>query len=238
MVDISTLKTDRSGTFVFPAASRTQYEFFIPAAGDSSPFKSIARLEAVEGQDVNMGVITLQLSPGHEPVVDLAGPIQITGPASVENPKAVSAQDARASSIAAIFAVAGSGVRVIHGDGKEVRPPQEKAPDCKSMQISEDKLAVGWLLDFEFCCTSYPISLELVIYRIGKPLRRFTGDGRTIFDWHFVAGGKQVAFYQDFLHGTPSQHYELRDVESGRLVGKWDGEITSKAPVWVRGLRS
>ena len=103
--------------------------------------------------------------------------------------------------------------------------------------ISDDDRAVGWLADSDFCCTSYPISLALVIYRPGKSLRQFTGDGRAIFDWHFLAGGRQVAFYQDFPHGTPAPPYELHDVETGNLLGKWDGALTNP-PKWTRGPRS
>jgi hypothetical protein len=29
----------------------------------------------------------------------------------------------------------------------------------------------------------------------------------------------------------------LRDVDTGRLVAKWDGEITAKAPGWVQRLK-
>jgi hypothetical protein len=34
------------------------------------------------------------------------------------------------------------------------------------------------------------------------------------------------------------EHYELRDVETGRLLDKWDGDLTAKAPKWMRGMRS
>ena len=42
-----------------------------------------------------------------------------------------------------------------------------------------------------------------------------------------------VAFYQDFLHGTQAQHYELCDVETGRLLETWNGEVSTKAPSWT-----
>jgi len=28
-----------------------------------------------------------------------------------------------------------------------------------------------------------------------------------------------------------------RDVETGRLLDKWDGELTAKAPKWTKGMR-
>jgi hypothetical protein len=45
-----------------------------------------------------------------------------------------------------------------------------------------------------------------------------------------------VAFYQDFLHGRPGPHYELHDVDSVRLIEKWDGNLTQEAPSWAKGL--
>ena len=43
-------------------------------------------------------------------------------------------------------------------------------------------IAVGWLVDSGFCCTSYPIQLMLVVYTPEKPLRHFTGDGGQFSD--------------------------------------------------------
>ena len=140
---------------------------------------------------------------------------------------------------AAMFIGAGGTANIIDSTGKVLQPPKEKDQvDIASPQISEDRREAGWLGEFPFCCTSYPISLTLVVYRQGKPIRRFKGDARSIFDWKFMEGGKQVAFYQDFLHGTQAQHYELRDVETGRLIDKWDGNLTAKAPKWTKGMRS
>jgi hypothetical protein len=106
-----------------------------------------------------------------------------------------------------------------------------------SLKISADKTSVGWLVDSDFCCTSYPLQFMLVVYRPSQPLRHFKGDGRAIFDWKFVGSGSQVAFYQDYPHGNPIQHYELRDVESERLAGKWDGALGPRAPAWTKGLQ-
>ena len=69
-------------------------------------------------------------------------------------------------------------------------------------------------------------------------LRSFRGDGRSIFDWRFVLGSKQVAYYQDFPHGVPDQHYELRDIDTGRLIREWNGDLTTKTPDWTRRLTS
>ena len=103
-------------------------------------------------------------------------------------------------------------------------------------EISPDGRAVGWLTLYPNCCTSYPIPLKLAIYAGGK-LHSFTGSGLPIWRWCFQAGGKQVAFEQETVHGGIGVHYELRDITSGQLVAKYDpdpdSEATTKPPRWV-----
>jgi hypothetical protein len=167
-----------------------------------------------------------------KPTLDVIGPVRINAPSAKSD-----GPGAGGSPIPAIY-VSGGVIHVIEADGKDVPVPKKKEQvGVSSIVFSDDHRAAGWLVASDFCCTSYPISPTLVVYRSGKPLRRIEGD-RTIFDWKFLAGGRQVAFYTGFLHGTPAQHYELRDVETGRVLGKWDGELTPKAPGWTRGMRS
>jgi hypothetical protein len=42
---------------------------------------------------------------------------------------------------------------------------------CERPIVAEDKQTVGWLIDYENCCTSYPIPLTLVIFRSGEIIR-------------------------------------------------------------------
>lgn len=136
---------------------------------------------------------------------------------------------------------------IFMADGTEVTPPLEKKQVGASQpQVSFDNRSGGWLVDFDNCCTSYPLSLPLVIYRPGKPLLTFSGDKRAIFDWHFFEGKKRFAMCQEFPHGNLMPHYELHDVDSGRLLGEWDVNDSDdgkniqtpnapapKAPAWV-----
>jgi hypothetical protein len=198
------------------------------------------------GQAVDLGDIVLQIAPQNGPLGALVDPVRMLRLQTTAAPQRAPQQTRRSPSsqdkgfpVAAIFSTPGGTAHIVGDDGRVSDLAREKDQvGSSSALISEDRRTVGWLVDSNFCCTSYPISLTLVVFRWGKPLRRFQGDGRAIFDWKFVAGGSQVAFYQDFLHGTPGQHYELRDVESGRLIGQWDGDLTDKAPAWARGLRS
>lgn len=231
--DTSTVKTDQSGRFSFSAASRTEYALYLTTPG--VPYTDLTfRTVGVEG--LELGNIAVQISSPQKATIEVLGPVKITESSSTDL-NALPVQS-KAAAIAVIYCTEGGSVHVIHSDGREIQPLKEKEQvGCKSPIISEDQRAVGWLVASDFCCTSYPISVKLVVYRLGKPLSRFSGDGRAIFRWYFVAGGKQVAFYQDFLHGTQAQHYELRDVETGRLIDKWDGVLTPKAPKWTRGMR-
>ena len=232
------LQTDRNGFFVFPALSQTEYgvedvteqRFAFPS--DLNSPRHIGSFEISGGHEIDFGRIAIQQSASKdEPTGDFVGSVTITStrePSAISNPKS--------TFVAAIF-VDSRGVSIIHADGDVIREPKEKDQiGCSSLRISEDRSTVGWLVDSPFCCASYPLSYMLVVYRPGKTLRRFTGDGRAIFGWGFLGDGKSVAFTQSFPHGDLREHNELRDVDTGRLIGSWDPDLTTKAPPWTRAL--
>lgn len=108
--------------------------------------------------------------------------------------------------------------------------------------ISPDGRAVGAQAMFGNCCTSYDIPLQLVIRAAGT-IHRFEG-GLAIFDWHFVDGGKRVAYSQQTVHLWCSVHWELRDIATERLLASSDipepcGQIPEppkvNIPMWVSG---
>jgi hypothetical protein len=241
------VKTDRNGVFTFDGTGHVRYEINLIASETPPVFRGIGTIAVAGGHAVEMGNIVLQFSSKHEPMIHVLGPVQMTGLPSKMNSMAVPSTANPDTGIVAVYTLCSSSsaefcahpaLHIVLTNGTEIQPTSEKEQvGSSSAMISLDNGAVGWLVDSDFCCTSYPIQLTLVVYRPGKTLQRFTGDGRAIFQWQFIGGGKQVAFYQDFLHGTPGQHYELRDVDTGRLVASWDGEITAKAPGWVQGLR-
>jgi hypothetical protein len=110
--------------------------------------------------------------------------------------------------------------------------------------ISPARTAVGAQAEFPNCCTSYDIPLQLVIYANGR-VHRFTGIGLAIFQWHFAPGGTRVAFGEQTVHSACSTHYELRDIESERLIDSADipescGQDPApdvvKVPKWVAEL--
>jgi hypothetical protein len=136
----------------------------------------------------------------------------------------------------------GGQVHILTKDRREILPKKEpEQVGFEIARISPDGRAVGWLALYPNCCTSYPIPLKLVIYASGK-LRTFTGSGLPVWRWCFQAGGKQVAFEQETVHGGIGVHYELRDVSTGRLVAWYDPEPNSGSighpPKWVAELDS
>jgi hypothetical protein len=83
--------------------------------------------------------------------------------------------------------------------------------------LSSSKAAVGVQAMFPNCCTSYDIPLQLVVYA-ARQVHRFTGNGLPIFQWAFVGDGTRIAFGQEPVHFGCETHYELRDIESERLI--------------------
>lgn len=103
--------------------------------------------------------------------------------------------------------------------------------------VSSSKTAVGALAMSPNCCTSYEIPLQLVVYAAGR-VHRFTGVNLPIFHWAFADGGTRVAYGQEPVHFGCATHYELRDIESERLIEAVDipqpcGQIPDPKPVTI-----
>ena len=146
------------------------------------------------------------------------------------------AAPAKAALVEKVYVDSHGIVHVVENGGTDRAQPKEKDQvSCSQPKASEDKKTAGWLVDFPNCCTYYPISLQLLLYQPGKPVHHL-GDGMLIADWHFLDGGKRVAFSTNTVHGDMAPHYELHDVDSGRLLSHWNGHLNAKSPNWTRGL--
>lgn len=120
---------------------------------------------------------------------------------------------------------------------REIVPKKEPEQTAfYDAQIAPDGRAVGWLALYSNWSTPYPVALKLVV-QAGESKRAFAGNGLPISRWCFWAGGKQVAFEQETVHGGMGVHYELRDVETGELADKYDPDANpdsvTKPPKWV-----
>ena len=127
-------------------------------------------------------------------------------------------------------------VLIVTADGRKV------VADRRGDQVGVDKIAVapdgrsvGWLPLYPNCCTSYPIPHELVIFASGRE-RELRGNGLPVWQWAFLAGGAQVAFRQETVHGGMGIRYELREVATGALLGEYEPGTSGDAPAWVRDL--
>jgi hypothetical protein len=234
------VKTDSDGVFRFDLPSHRPYTIALAPSINATAVLSLGIVYALGGNDIDLGSIVLDTPSRRHQKIHFVGPMRLL---HVSHP-AISQPPGSARFVAFFLACSDaldscyhSTLQLLQSDGEVIQPPAvQHQIGAAQARISEDGGLVGWLADVPFCCTSYPISLQLVIFRPGEPPKTFTGDGRAIFNWKFVAGARQVAFYQDFLHGTSHQHCELRDIPSGRLIDQWDGDITSKAPAWAKSL--
>ena len=129
-------------------------------------------------------------------------------------------------------------VRIRTSDHRTVvLAPDSDQVGVDQVAISPDRRAVGWLALYPNCCTSYPIPLVLEVYARGA-VHAFRGIDLPVWRWAFEAGGTQVSLYQETVHGGFGAHYELRDVQSGGLLARYEPSDSTPAPPWVVRLRA
>jgi len=134
------------------------------------------------------------------------------------------------------FIGSGRRVHLVLAGGREIVPAADaEQVDVESLLVSQDGTAAGWLAVYPNPGTSYPIPLKLMVWS-HRRLRAYTGRDLPVWRWRFVGQGRQVAFYQETVHGGMGTRYELRDVASGRLRGEWEPG-RGAPPTWVDGLR-
>ena len=106
--------------------------------------------------------------------------------------------------------------------------------------IAPHGLRVGWLALYPNFGTSYPLPLNVVIYRNGKIEARFYGDGQPIFRWRFSETGDSVFFCQRPAHGEFPGHY-VRQKIGKKLpeeeMDRNDDDTTSGWPAWAASVR-
>ena len=138
-------------------------------------------------------------------------------------------------------------LRIVTSDGRAIILPKDgDQSSFRNPTVSPDRTAVGAQADFPDCCTSYDIPLQLVVYARGR-VHRFKGIGLPIFQWHFADGGTRVAYGQEPVHFGCETHYELRDIQSERLIesadvpqpcGQRPDPPQTTIPNWVKELNA
>jgi hypothetical protein len=132
-------------------------------------------------------------------------------------------------------------------DTRTITVPKEGQQSSFEQPIlSPDRTAVGAQANYPNCCSSYDIPLQLLVYAYGKA-HRFTGIGLAIFRWHFADADTRIAFGEEEVHSACRIHYELRDIQSERLIEAADvpepcGQIPNppavQVPKWVSELNA
>jgi hypothetical protein len=138
-------------------------------------------------------------------------------------------------------------LRITTSDGRTITLMKEREQSAfRNPTVSPDRTAVAAQADYPNCCTSYDIPLQLVVYVRGV-MHRFEGIGLPIFQWHFADGGTRVAYGQQPVHFACETHYELRDIQSERLVdsadipqpcGQRPDPPQTTIPNWVKELKA
>jgi hypothetical protein len=137
--------------------------------------------------------------------------------------------------IAKVFVDNAGAVHLVDRSGHDRAAPKLKdqisAADAK---VAPDGRTAGWLVEYENCCTSYPVPLTLVLFRNGRVRHRIR-PGLMIYDWGFEAGGSQAALCEGTVHGQSEPHCLLYDSVTGKLLNAWQGQGT--VPGWAAPLR-
>ena len=95
------------------------------------------------------------------------------------------------------------------------------------MQVAPDGKTVGWLADqiltpLEGAANySYPVALELDVWRDGQVIRKFSPDAYVIRNWVFLKDGNEVAFHAAPPHGQEFFDCTLFDVGTGKRLAQW-----------------
>jgi len=137
--------------------------------------------------------------------------------------------------LARVYLDAQETVHVVEASGREVLAPKVKDQvSAGDPKLAEDAQTAGWLVNFENCCTSYPIPLTLVIFRDGR-IRREIRPGLMIYDWDFRESGGNVALCQGTTHGNVVPNCVLYRALTGKKLSEWGGK--GHPPDWVGKLR-
>jgi hypothetical protein len=143
-----------------------------------------------------------------------------------------------------------SPLRVSYSDGAIVEIPRERGRvkdgdktlsqvEFSEVQVADDRVHIGWVADYMICAQSYPCHLELVVFRAGHSPRYVHADHGVVWEWAFLASGKQVVVHSGFPHGDNFGQYTLYDSDSGRQRGSFlPDERERSAPKWVQVLQS
>lgn len=137
-------------------------------------------------------------------------------------------------------------VHIVTANGSDRLIPAERDQENVSRILTApDGRAVGWLVYSSACCVSYPVPLELVVWRNDHILRRLR-PGMAIWSWAFMKNGRELAFRMSPLHGGWSGESVLLDIATGKTLDGWshpvdennnDTDDNSNEPEWSKQIK-
>jgi hypothetical protein len=141
------------------------------------------------------------------------------------------------SSTLRVFSDNQQNIHIVSPTGQESIVKRESGQvGIDAIKIAADKLTAGWLVLYRNPDAGSPVAAKIVVWRNGKIIRSFPTE-QTFWSWSFEHGGEQVAYHTGPAHGDTTSHCELHDVQAGRLLATWDGDLQSAArPAWTKNL--
>lgn len=135
----------------------------------------------------------------------------------------VNVSAARKDTVTRAFADGKGRVHIVTADGRDLTIRPEKGQEgVNNIQIAPSGKTVGWLVESSSsCCVSYPIPLELVVWRSGRIILRHH-PSMAIWAWGFANNGTALAYRCSPLHGGWSGERVLVDIASGKTLATWD----------------
>jgi hypothetical protein len=109
-------------------------------------------------------------------------------------------------------------------------PPEQLQVGCTDMSVADDHRTFGWSMQVENCCTSYPISVAVIVMRDGKAT--VLRSDQMVWQWRFIDHGNRIAVLSGPVHGNATKA-DLYDVHTGKNLATWLG--FGNAPEWAGG---
>ncbi len=135
-------------------------------------------------------------------------------------------------------------VHIATADGREqtIKPRKwQSGAGFDDLKIASDGKTVGWLADQMLSPMqgatnySYPVALELDIWRDGHVIQRFSPPALIIQNWTFLENGNQVAFHIAPPHGQEFYDCTLLDVNTGKRLAHWALDRRNYVvPAWAK----
>jgi hypothetical protein len=117
-------------------------------------------------------------------------------------------------------------VAFANGVDKIIKPQPEQV-GCADVSVADDGRTVGWSVLVQNCCTSYPISTSIVVYKDGH--QHVITTRQMIWKWRFIERGSQIAVLSGPVHEGASEA-RLYDWH-GKQLASWDGSHIP--PAWA-----